>query len=302
MIRWSALLRGRPVADVATLVEVVYQTEWPMDFDSILASPIEFHPLATDAATGASTDLRALISDPAELRLALRASAALPFLAGPPVRLRGRRYYDAGVTETIPFRTPVAQGATHILVLRSRRPFDFTDDSAADGPAVIAGRAAADGWVASGGEAATELRVSGDVGADAVATRAAAAGRAAIAARAAAAGRAAIAARALRQAQRRRRIAQIGQHRPPPSYRLLTRTALRNESPEFRTALLTRAARTATDIEAIADWQAEGRAFTIFPPASVPPVSRLTTDSVLLEAALESGREAVDEVFAEDAG
>ena len=82
-----------------------------------------------------------------------------------------------------------------------------------------------------------------------------------------------------------------------PSYLLLTRTALRNESPEFRTALLTRSARTAADIEAIDDWQAEGRAFAIFPPASVPPVSRLTTDSVLLEAALESGREAVDEVF-----
>ena len=50
MIRWSALLRRRPVADVRTLVEVVYQTEFPMDFDSILASPVEFHPLATDAA------------------------------------------------------------------------------------------------------------------------------------------------------------------------------------------------------------------------------------------------------------
>lgn len=56
MIRWSALLRRRPVADVRTLVEVVYQTEFPMDFDSILASPIEYHPLATDAATGTSTD------------------------------------------------------------------------------------------------------------------------------------------------------------------------------------------------------------------------------------------------------
>ena len=86
MIRWSALLRRRPVADVRTLVEVLYQTEFPMDFDSISASPVEFHPLATDAATGESTDLRPMISNPAELRLALRASAALPFLAGPPVR------------------------------------------------------------------------------------------------------------------------------------------------------------------------------------------------------------------------
>jgi predicted patatin/cPLA2 family phospholipase len=120
LIRWRAALRGRPVVDVRTLIEVVYQTRWPMDFESVLASAVEYHPLATDAVTGASTDLRPLIGDPAELRLALRASASLPFLAGAPVRLRDRRFYDAGVAESIPFRTPLAQGATHILVLRSR--------------------------------------------------------------------------------------------------------------------------------------------------------------------------------------
>ena len=123
LIRWSSLLRGRPVVDVRGLVEEVYQTVFPMDFASILASPVEYHPLGTDAESGESTDLRPLISTPAELRLALRASASLPFLAGPPVELRGQRFYDAGVAESIPFRTPHAQGATHILVLRSRRPF-----------------------------------------------------------------------------------------------------------------------------------------------------------------------------------
>ncbi len=51
LIRWSSLLRGRPVVDVRTLVEVVYQTEFPMDFDSVLASPVEYHPLGTDAET-----------------------------------------------------------------------------------------------------------------------------------------------------------------------------------------------------------------------------------------------------------
>jgi len=122
LIRWSALLRGRPVVDVRTLVEVVYQTDFPMDFESILASLVEYHPIGTDARTGESVDLRPLIDDPAELRLALRASASLPFLAGPAVELRGRRFYDAGVAESIPFRTPLAQGATHVLVLRSRRP------------------------------------------------------------------------------------------------------------------------------------------------------------------------------------
>ena len=121
LIRRSAWLRGRPVADVRALIEDLYQTTFPLDFAAVLANPVELHPLATDAATGQSTDLHPFISNPAELRLALRASAALPLLAGPPVELDGRRFYDAGVSESVPYRTALAQGATHLLILRSRR-------------------------------------------------------------------------------------------------------------------------------------------------------------------------------------
>ena len=121
LIRRSALLRGRPVADIRALIEDLYQTTFPMDFAAVLASPVELHPLATDAATGQSTDLRPFIGNPAELRLALRASAALPLLAGLPVEFAGRRFYDAGVSESVPYRTALAQGATHLLILRSRR-------------------------------------------------------------------------------------------------------------------------------------------------------------------------------------
>jgi predicted patatin/cPLA2 family phospholipase len=139
LIRRSALLRGRPVADIRALIEDLYTTTFPMDFDAVLASPVEFHPLATDAATGQSTDLCPLISTPAELRLALRASAALPLLAGPPVEFAGRRFYDAGVSESVPYRTALAQGATHLLILRSRRAPQHTDghqraDGAPRGP------------------------------------------------------------------------------------------------------------------------------------------------------------------------
>jgi predicted patatin/cPLA2 family phospholipase len=121
LIKASRLLRGKPIFDVENLIEVTYQTEWPMDFASVLANPIELHPLATDAATGDSTDLRPLIRDEAALRLALRASACLPLLAGPSVVLGGRRFYDAGLAESLPYRTALSQGATHVLMLRSRR-------------------------------------------------------------------------------------------------------------------------------------------------------------------------------------
>ena len=256
LIRLSGPLRGRPVVDVRTLIEVVYQTQWPMDFGSVLASDVAYHPLATDAVTGASTDLRPLIGDPAELRLALRASASLPFLAGPPVLLRGRRFYDAGVAESIPLRTPLAQGATHVLVLRSRRVLPHPDAAGLNGaaPDALAGVSAPMPGANGGAEIA-----SGGGG------RLPGAG---------------------------------GPPRPPREARLLARTALRKESPELRTALLTRSARTAADVAHIAELEAAGRALAIRPPAGCPPVSRLTNDGALLAAAFEVGREAAHAIFA----
>ena len=144
-IRRSALLRGRPVADIRVLIEELYQTTFPMDFAAVLASPVEFHPLATDAATGQSTDLRPLCRTPADLRLALRASAALPLLAGPPVQFGGRRFYDAGLSESVPYRTALAQGATRAgaaLPPRADRHTGRRPRTGAFGPSDRAHRAA----------------------------------------------------------------------------------------------------------------------------------------------------------------
>ena len=49
----------------------------------------------------------------------------------------------------------------------------------------------------------------------------------------------------------------------------------------------------------LADQQAAGGAFTVYPPAWTPPVSRLTTEGALLTAALVAGREAVNVLFDE---
>jgi len=264
LIRLSGPLRGRPVVDVRTLIEVVYQTQWPMDFGSVLASAVEYHPLATDAATGASTDLRPLIGSAAELRLALRASASLPFLAGPPVQLGGRRFYDAGVAESIPLRTPLAQGATHILVLRSRRVRHLIP-AAPDG-------AAADGDLTGVAAAVLTANADGAPRAPATATTGATAGTATTDATAATGATA------------------TTPPRPTREVRILARTALRKESAELRAALLTRSARTATDVAHIAELEAAGRAFSIRPAFDDPPVSRLTTDGALLAAAFEAGR------------
>jgi predicted patatin/cPLA2 family phospholipase len=114
-------LRRRPVVDTRFLVHTVYTEIVLMGFQEILDSPVEFHPLATDALTGESTDLRPFIRDQASLQAALRATTAMPFMAGEPVEIEGRRYVDAGVSESVPVRTALAQGVTHVLALRTKR-------------------------------------------------------------------------------------------------------------------------------------------------------------------------------------
>jgi predicted patatin/cPLA2 family phospholipase len=120
-LRRRNVLRGRPVLDGDYLVNVVYEELTPLPFGEVLGSGVRLHPIATDAKTGQSQDLARYVQGIAELKLALRASSALPLLAGPPVELGGRRWFDGGLSESVPFRTALAQGATHVLVLRSRR-------------------------------------------------------------------------------------------------------------------------------------------------------------------------------------
>ena len=119
-------LRGRPVVDTHYLVHTVYTEIMFMGFEEILDGPIEFHPMATDATTGASVDLYPFLHDRPSLQAAFRATTAMPFLTGKPVEIQGRRFVDAGVSETVPARTALAQGATHVLALRTRRTDERT--------------------------------------------------------------------------------------------------------------------------------------------------------------------------------
>nr|WP_280396514.1 patatin family protein [Nocardia carnea] len=115
------MLRGRPAFDLNFLVHKVYDGLHPMDFPAILANETTFHPIATDIGTGLPVDLHPYIMDKDTLKTALRASSGLPLLAGPPVALGGRRYFDGGLSETVPVRSALKGGATHALILRTRR-------------------------------------------------------------------------------------------------------------------------------------------------------------------------------------
>jgi predicted patatin/cPLA2 family phospholipase len=111
-------LLGRPVVNFDLLFEELIAARKPLGSEQLSLGPA-FRALATSLE---SYSLRVLgdFQDLGELRQAVRASAALPRLGGEPPVFRGERMADGGLIEPVPLPTAIADGATHVLVLRSR--------------------------------------------------------------------------------------------------------------------------------------------------------------------------------------
>ncbi len=111
-------LRRRPLVDFDLLFEDLIAGRKPLSFERPTPGP-EFRALATSLET---MTLRVLadFADADELMQAVRASSFLPRFAGEPPLFRGEPMADGSLIEPIPFRTALDEGATHVLVLRSR--------------------------------------------------------------------------------------------------------------------------------------------------------------------------------------
>src|SRR4051812_18310980 len=111
-------LRGRPVIDLAWLFDTMIPARVPVDAGTWAAGP-EMRAIAVSADAPAVRTLRDF-ADVAEQLQAVRASCSVPIVAGPPTVFRDEPLWDGGVLEPIPFRSAMAEGATHVLVLRTR--------------------------------------------------------------------------------------------------------------------------------------------------------------------------------------
>ncbi|MFL5861479.1 MAG: patatin-like phospholipase family protein [Solirubrobacteraceae bacterium] len=118
-VNWPDTLRGRrPIFDMDYVVGEVWRHQRPLDVNAILNSGIKLHCTATDVDSAAIVDLTDL-RDGEDIRCAMRASGRLPWLAGPPVHFRGRRWLDATLAEAIPVHA-ARTTATDLLVLQTR--------------------------------------------------------------------------------------------------------------------------------------------------------------------------------------
>jgi predicted patatin/cPLA2 family phospholipase len=109
--------RGGPLLDLDFLFGEVMARRRPLSEAGLAAGP-ELRVVAVAADTA---ELRVLsgFTDLADVLGALRASCALPLLAGAPPTYRGETLVDGGLLEPIPYRAALREGATHVLVLRS---------------------------------------------------------------------------------------------------------------------------------------------------------------------------------------
>ena len=110
-------LRGRPVLDLDYLFDHVVAGR-PLSEAGLAAGP----ELRAVAVSAIRAELRVLrdFEGAADALAAVRASCSIPVLTGAPRSYRGEPMVDGGLLESIPYRTALQEGATHVLVLRSR--------------------------------------------------------------------------------------------------------------------------------------------------------------------------------------
>lgn len=122
---WRRYLRGGPLLHLDDLIDEVMTHVRPLDFDALHRSRPTFHPLAYDLVE------QRVVAMPDPLNREslferLRASCRVPVFGGPPVVDGPHTWCDPLLHEPIPCRTPLALGATHLVVLSTRPSPQFS--------------------------------------------------------------------------------------------------------------------------------------------------------------------------------
>jgi predicted patatin/cPLA2 family phospholipase len=118
----------RPVVALDHLVYDVLSDRKPLAWHELGRTDAPLRVVATDAADLTAHTLEGM-ETVEDWQRALRASAAIPLLAGPPIPWGGRRWVDGSVAEPLAMARALRGGATHVLVLLCRGSDDLHPDA-----------------------------------------------------------------------------------------------------------------------------------------------------------------------------
>lgn len=117
--RWRPWI-GRPVMDTRFLIDQVMRVNKPLNVSRVLAVKNYLHIVATDADSGQARVYNEF-RDAEHFFSVLRGSITIPVIAGSPVEVDGIRLVDGGMVQQIALQCALAAGASHILVLMTRK-------------------------------------------------------------------------------------------------------------------------------------------------------------------------------------
>lgn len=120
-VRYGNIFNGGNLVDIDYLIDDVCMKHVPLDLERVKNSPTFLYMAATDYQTG---EVCFFNNREHDIREALRASCAMPYLYRKKVVINGRRYIDGGVVADIPLEYALTLGCTDIVVV-STRPQGF---------------------------------------------------------------------------------------------------------------------------------------------------------------------------------
>jgi predicted patatin/cPLA2 family phospholipase len=114
------LLTSRPVMNIPYLVDQVFKEIKPLDVERIITAEIPLHIVMTDTMARTAF-VKSSYLTAYDVFQSLRATTSMPVLAGPAVAFEDRLLFDGGLLQQIALESAHAAGATHLLVLLTRR-------------------------------------------------------------------------------------------------------------------------------------------------------------------------------------
>jgi predicted patatin/cPLA2 family phospholipase len=121
VVRKTNFLRRKPIIDLAYLVDHVFRKHAPLSIEALQKAPTRFFIVLTDCHTGKPVYFHARDERVFD---ALRATASMPLATRGFDYVDGHPYADGGVSDPIPIRRAIQDGATDItVVLTHNRTF-----------------------------------------------------------------------------------------------------------------------------------------------------------------------------------